>query len=481
MKHLLSVADLGGRRHRGACCALTDSFVEVSRAGHPQGARRCGARPWRSLFYEDSTRTRLSLRDGGQAAVGRHHELLGVGTSSVTKGESLRDTVETIEAMGVDAIVVRHALAGRARARSPAGSTPSVINAGDGWHEHPTQALLDCYTIREHLGGLDGLRIAIVGDIKHSPGGPLATSLAFTHARRRGHPGGAAHAAAAAPRGLAGAGQPRPRRGAAQGRRRLPAAHAAGAHDRGAAARRCGSTPPATGSPAAGPTCCGDDGPRHAPRAHEPGRRDRRRGRRPAPLGDHRPGAQRRGRAHGGAVPAAGGSGRGALGRRSDDELDSVIRGGAVVDAAGARRADVLVDATGAIVAVGRRRVVAGGRRASSTPAGASSRPAWSTSTPTCASPAGRRPRRSRPAPGPPRSAGTPRSSPCPTPTRHRLGAAWCARCWSSGRGACATCARPGAITVGRAGRASWRRWPRWPPSACGSSPTTAPACRTPA
>ena len=84
------------------------------------------------------------------------------------KGESLRDTVQTIEAMGVDAIVVRHALGRRAAGSWPSGSTRAVINAGDGWHEHPTQALLDCYTIRQRRGSLDGLQVAIVGDIKHS-------------------------------------------------------------------------------------------------------------------------------------------------------------------------------------------------------------------------------------------------------------------------------------------------------------------------
>ena len=90
-----------------------------------------------------------------------------VSTSSVKKGESLRDTVETIEAMGVHAIVVRHASAG-VPLQIANWATSSVINAGDGWHEHPTQALLDCYTIRQHLGEVAGKRIAIVGDVKHS-------------------------------------------------------------------------------------------------------------------------------------------------------------------------------------------------------------------------------------------------------------------------------------------------------------------------
>src|SRR6266508_3295658 len=118
------------------------------------------------LFYEDSTRTRLSFE---QAAKRLSADTLSftVGSSSVRKGESLRDTVLTIEAMGVDAIVVRHSSAGVPR-QVAGWVSASVINAGDGWHEHPTQALLDCYTIRQHLGGLQGRRVAIVGDVTHS-------------------------------------------------------------------------------------------------------------------------------------------------------------------------------------------------------------------------------------------------------------------------------------------------------------------------
>jgi aspartate carbamoyltransferase catalytic subunit len=118
------------------------------------------------LFYEDSTRTRLSFE---QAAKRLSADTMNfsVSTSSVRKGESLRDTVQTIDAMGIDCIVVRHASAG-APWRVAEWADAAVVNAGDGWHEHPTQALLDCYTIRRHLGGVDGKRIAIVGDIKHS-------------------------------------------------------------------------------------------------------------------------------------------------------------------------------------------------------------------------------------------------------------------------------------------------------------------------
>ena len=91
-------------------------------------------------------------------------------SSSVNKGESLRDTIETISAMGVDAFIVRHRSSG-APQMITRWTDASVVNAGDGWHQHPTQALLDCYTIRTGLDrrdGFDGLHIAIVGDIKHS-------------------------------------------------------------------------------------------------------------------------------------------------------------------------------------------------------------------------------------------------------------------------------------------------------------------------
>jgi aspartate carbamoyltransferase catalytic subunit len=148
-----------------AVAASTDSFVEVSGRQIPKvPALRGKTVVW--LFYEDSTRTRLSFE---QAAKRLSADTMNfsVGSSSVNKGESLRDTVQTIEAMGVDCIVVRHGSAG-APWRVADWVDASVVNAGDGWHEHPTQALLDCYTVRQHLGGLEGRRIAIVGDIKHS-------------------------------------------------------------------------------------------------------------------------------------------------------------------------------------------------------------------------------------------------------------------------------------------------------------------------
>ena len=122
-----------------------------------------------SLFFEDSTRTRLSFETAAKR-LSADTMTFSVGTSSVNKGESLRDTIETVAAMGVDAFVVRHKSSGVPWQISR-WTQASVVNAGDGWHEHPTQALLDCYTIRTALNrpdGFDGLHIAIVGDIKHS-------------------------------------------------------------------------------------------------------------------------------------------------------------------------------------------------------------------------------------------------------------------------------------------------------------------------
>src|SRR4051794_17359525 len=144
---------------------LTDAFVEVSRRPIPKVPTLRG-KTVASLFYEDSTRTRLSFETAAKR-MSADVMSFSVGSSSVSKGESLRDTALTVEAMGVDAIVVRHRAAG-APHRIARWVDAAVINAGDGWHEHPTQALLDCFTIRQQLGTLDGKRIAIIGDIKHS-------------------------------------------------------------------------------------------------------------------------------------------------------------------------------------------------------------------------------------------------------------------------------------------------------------------------
>ncbi len=164
MKHLLSIEDLGADGI-DEVLRITDSFVEVSARDIPKVPALRG-KTVVSLFYEDSTRTRLSFETAAKRLTA-DTMTFSVGTSSVKKGESLRDTVETIEAMGVDAIVVRHSSAG-VPWQVAEWVDASVINAGDGWHEHPTQALLDCYTIRQHRPSFEGLRIAIVGDVKHS-------------------------------------------------------------------------------------------------------------------------------------------------------------------------------------------------------------------------------------------------------------------------------------------------------------------------
>jgi aspartate carbamoyltransferase catalytic subunit len=164
VRHLLSIADLGVDGITEVL-DLTDSFVEVSERRIPKVPTLRG-KTVVSLFYEESTRTRLSFESAAKR-LSADTMNFNVGTSSVKKGESLRDTVLTIEAMGVDAIIVRHSSAG-VPWQLAGWVDAAVVNAGDGWHEHPTQALLDCYTIRERLGGLAGRHIAIVGDVKHS-------------------------------------------------------------------------------------------------------------------------------------------------------------------------------------------------------------------------------------------------------------------------------------------------------------------------
>jgi aspartate carbamoyltransferase catalytic subunit len=164
MRHLLSIADLGRVGIEGVL-RLTDSFVEVSERRIPKVPALRG-KTVATLFYEDSTRTRVSFETAAKR-LSADTMTVTVGSSSVNKGESLRDTVETLDAMGVDALVVRHASAG-VPFQVANWVEASVVNAGDGWHEHPTQALLDCYTITERLGTLQDKRIAIVGDIKHS-------------------------------------------------------------------------------------------------------------------------------------------------------------------------------------------------------------------------------------------------------------------------------------------------------------------------
>jgi len=127
-----------------------------------------------NLFFEDSTRTRISFEAAAKRLSADVINFSAKG-SSVSKGESLKDTALTLQAMGADAVVVRHWASGAAERLATSGWVHgSVLNAGDGTHQHPTQALLDAYTIRKHLvespdgAGLDGLRVAIVGDVLHS-------------------------------------------------------------------------------------------------------------------------------------------------------------------------------------------------------------------------------------------------------------------------------------------------------------------------
>ena len=119
-----------------------------------------------TLFYEPSTRTRTSFELAAKY-LGADVVNITAGTSSIVKGESLRDTLYTVEAMGVDAIVMRHKAEGAAEYASKVVS-PVILNAGDGAHAHPSQGLLNLFTIQEHKGRLAGLKVAIIGDVLHS-------------------------------------------------------------------------------------------------------------------------------------------------------------------------------------------------------------------------------------------------------------------------------------------------------------------------
>jgi aspartate carbamoyltransferase catalytic subunit len=165
VNHLLSIDDLD-LVELTALLDLSDQFVTVNQREIPKVPALRG-KVVASLFYEESTRTRLSFETAAKR-LSCDVMTFGVSQSSVKKGESLRDTVQTIAAMGIDAIVVRHPAAG-APNRVVEWIDAAVINAGDGRHAHPTQALLDVLTLRRHRGpSLAGLRVAIVGDVRHS-------------------------------------------------------------------------------------------------------------------------------------------------------------------------------------------------------------------------------------------------------------------------------------------------------------------------
>jgi aspartate carbamoyltransferase catalytic subunit len=169
-RHLISAGDLS----RDDTILILDTAAELaSVAGRPiRKLPTLRGMTVVNLFYEDSTRTRTSFEAAAKRLSADVINFSAKG-SSVAKGESLKDTALTLEAMGADAVVIRHGASGSAH-RLAGWVTGSVVNAGDGTHEHPTQALLDAFTIRQRLGGdqrgsgLDGVRVTIVGDVLHS-------------------------------------------------------------------------------------------------------------------------------------------------------------------------------------------------------------------------------------------------------------------------------------------------------------------------
>jgi aspartate carbamoyltransferase catalytic subunit len=163
-RHLLDVDDLSGDEI-ALLMETTEAMAEVLRRDVPRVPALRG-RTIVTLFYEASTRTRASFELAGKA-LGADVINVAASGSSVEKGESLIDTVRTLQAVGADALVMRHGSSG-APYLVARHVQASVINAGDGWHAHPTQALLDLYTMRSHLGDLRGRKVVIVGDIAHS-------------------------------------------------------------------------------------------------------------------------------------------------------------------------------------------------------------------------------------------------------------------------------------------------------------------------
>ena len=170
MRHLLSISDL----KKSEAISILDTATELARVsdGAVKKLPTLRGRTIVNLFAEDSTRTRISFEAAAKRLSADVINFSAKG-SSVSKGESLKDTAMTLQAMGADAVVIRHPSSGAAqRLADSEWMSGSVVNAGDGTHEHPSQALLDAFTIRKHLGmggsDLDGLSVAIVGDILHS-------------------------------------------------------------------------------------------------------------------------------------------------------------------------------------------------------------------------------------------------------------------------------------------------------------------------
>lgn len=167
IRHLLSAADLD----RDEAIRVLDTAEEMARLTEGRSVKKLPALRGRTvvnLFFEDSTRTRTSFEVAAKRLSADVVNFSAKG-SSASKGESLKDTALTLEAMGADGVVVRHAASGAPHRLAHSGwIRAGVVNAGDGTHEHPTQALLDAFTLRRHLGELDGRRIAVVGDVLHS-------------------------------------------------------------------------------------------------------------------------------------------------------------------------------------------------------------------------------------------------------------------------------------------------------------------------
>ncbi|HTR71940.1 MAG TPA: aspartate carbamoyltransferase catalytic subunit, partial [Mycobacteriales bacterium] len=164
-RHLLSSGDLS----RDDAILVLDTAAEMDTTLAGRSIKKLPTLRGRTvvnLFFEDSTRTRTSFEVAAKRLSADVINFAAKG-SSVSKGESLKDTALTLEAMGADAVVVRHGASG-APHRLAHWIRGSVINAGDGTHEHPTQALLDAYTMRKRLGHVDGLSVAVVGDVLHS-------------------------------------------------------------------------------------------------------------------------------------------------------------------------------------------------------------------------------------------------------------------------------------------------------------------------
>lgn len=170
MKHLLSINDID----KDFALTILDTAAEMARVseGPVKKLPTLRGKTVVNLFAEDSTRTRISFEAAAKRLSADVINFTAKG-SSISKGESLKDTAQTLQALGADAVVIRHPASGAAhRLAQGRWMNGTVINAGDGTHEHPSQALLDAFTIRKHLkhgkGDLSGLHVAIVGDILHS-------------------------------------------------------------------------------------------------------------------------------------------------------------------------------------------------------------------------------------------------------------------------------------------------------------------------